>query len=112
MKLPGARPASSPKTSSRNEQGFTFVEILVSMLLLSVLGLVIWSALARGQGLVQRTFQGTLEAVRVLQLDTGLRKAAGRVRVPYWERGPAADSSPVRGWWRSIPGQRRIRCEQ
>ena len=93
----GTRCRRLPESSFRNERlsdgGFTFVEILVSLLLVSVLGLVIWSGLDRGENLVRRTFRGTADAVRILQLDTALRKAAGRVRVPYWETGPEVEAA-------------------
>lgn len=68
------------------------MEILVSLLLLSVLGLVVWTGLARGQGLVLRTFDAAADSMRLLQLDTALRAAAGRVRVPYWETDAGATS--------------------
>jgi prepilin-type N-terminal cleavage/methylation domain-containing protein len=93
MKMPGARSTRLPETSSQNERGFTFIEILVSLLLLSLLGLVIWNGLSRGEGLVLRTFQAAADSVKILQLDTGLRDAAGRVRVPYWEGDCAATST-------------------
>jgi len=111
MRMPGARRKRSPEISFRNEHssegGFTFVEILVSLLLVSVLGLVIWSGLARGENLVRRTFRGTADAVRILQLDTALRKAAGRVVVPYWEAGPEVETAgdSVRVSW--LDGQAR-----
>ena len=96
MRMPEAIKTRLPESSFRNEPssdgGFTFVEILVSLLLVSLLGLVIWSGLARGENLVRRTSRGTADAVRILQLDTALRKAAGRVRVPYWETGPQVEA--------------------
>jgi len=82
----------SPTTPQRPEAGFSFLEILVALLLFSVLGLVLWSGLASAQGLVRKTIQRASLSLQILQLDTGLRQALGRVRVPFWVRAEAAVS--------------------
>ena len=72
----------SPTPPKSAEAGFSFVEILVALLLASALGLVLWSGLAGAQGLMRKTLQRASFSLKVLQLDTGLRQALGRVRLP------------------------------
>ncbi len=96
--MPGGRPCASrgrPFSSEAGGQGgFTFVELLVSLVLLSVLGLVVWSGLLNADGLVRRTIRQAALSARVLQLDTFLRRSALRVRVPYWQTGLQANQEP------------------
>lgn len=89
------------------------MEILVSLLLLSVLGLVVWTGLARGQGLILRTFDAAAGSMRLLQLDTALRAAAGRVRVPYWEgdAGASSDAHSISVPWLDGYPDRRLSLE-
>jgi type II secretory pathway pseudopilin PulG len=78
------RTERSPIAPKSPEAGFSFVEILVTLLLLSALGLVLLSGLVGAQGLLRKTIQRTAFAVKILQVDTALRQAMGRVRVPFW----------------------------
>ncbi len=82
----------SPTAPKSPEAGFSFVEVLVALLLASALGLVLWSGLAGAQGLVRKTIQRASQSVKILQLDTALRQAVGRVRVPFWLEPEAAIS--------------------
>lgn len=69
----------------RVEAGFTFVEVMVSLLLVSVLVLVLVSALVGAQRLIGGAGETAVGAARLLELDEALRKAALRVRTPFWE---------------------------
>jgi len=80
----------SPTAPKRPEAGFSFIEILVALVLFSALGLVLWSGLGSGQALVRKTSQRATYALKILQLDNGLRQALGRLRVPFWVPAEAA----------------------
>jgi type II secretory pathway pseudopilin PulG len=82
----------SPTAPKSAEAGFSFIEILVALLLSSVLGLVLWSGLAGTQGLMRKTIQRASLSLKLLQLDTGLRQALGRVRLPFWVQAETAVS--------------------
>lgn len=86
--------AAERKSSPPNpiEAGFSFIEILVSMLLSAVLGLVLWSGLSNGEGLVRKTILRSSQAVEILQLDSALRRELERIRVPFWARSQTAVS--------------------
>ena len=80
------------------DEGSTVMEVLVTVLLLSVLGLALVSGVGAGVRLVRRTLRDTLVVAKLAQVDRRLREAALRVRTPYWEAGPDAESGP--GWLR------------
>jgi type II secretory pathway pseudopilin PulG len=74
----------SPTAPKHPEAGFSFLEVLVALLLAATLGLVLWSGLGGAQGLLRQTVRRTSLAVKILQLDTALRQGLERVRVPFW----------------------------
>jgi hypothetical protein len=65
------------------------VEILVSLILLSVLGVVVWSGLAGAQVLAGRGSLRAATYARVLHLDSTVRQSVNRVRVPFWVKSVA-----------------------
>lgn len=69
----------------KNEEGFTFIEILVSMVLLSVLGITIWTGLISSQGLIRKIISEASMAAKILQLDNFVRQNANKVKIPFWE---------------------------
>jgi prepilin-type N-terminal cleavage/methylation domain-containing protein len=84
----------------RREQGFTLVEVLIGMAIMSILGLAVWTAVTVGLRTAGRLHDGALANARLLLLDDRLREAVGRVRVPWWIAEPAVETAP--GAW-SIP---------
>ncbi len=75
---------SSLKKHLKSEDGFTFLEILVSLLLLSILGLILWSSLFNAQGLIGKILHEASFSAKVLQLDDFIVQAAQKIRVPFW----------------------------
>ena len=72
---------------ARGEAGFTFVEILVAMMLMATLTVVVTSGFLSGQGLLQRTIRTATESSQLLRTRETLRRAAARIRIPWWS-GP------------------------
>lgn len=70
--------------SRRPEGGWTFLEVLVALAVLSLLGVGAWDAAAVSLRLASGIRERTLEASRLLELDDRLRGLALRVRTPYW----------------------------
>jgi prepilin-type N-terminal cleavage/methylation domain-containing protein len=73
--------------SRRTEDGWTLMEVLVAMAVLSLLALGAWNAAAVSLRLASGIRERTLEASRLLELDDRLRALASRVRTPYWAGG-------------------------
>lgn len=69
----------------KNEKGFTFIEILVSMVLLSVLGITIWAGLINSQGLIRKIISEASTSAKILQLDNFVRQNTNKVKIPFWE---------------------------
>lgn len=82
----------------RSDGGSTVLEVLATVLLLSVLGLALASGVGAGVRLVRRTLRDSLAVARLAQVDRRLRQAALRVRTPLWESGPDTEAGP--GWLR------------
>jgi prepilin-type N-terminal cleavage/methylation domain-containing protein len=80
------RIARSP--SRPGEEGFTLLEVLVGMVVLSLLGIGAWSAVTVALRSVERFRDSARAGFRVLQLDDRLRACADRVRPPWWSGEP------------------------
>ena len=77
-----------------NEQGFTLVEVLVALALLSTLGLFVWAAAASGEKSLRRIVDGIRRYAEILELDAVVRSYAQRVLTPYWLPAPRSEISP------------------
>jgi len=87
--------------TARREDGWTLVEVLVSLSILSLLALGAWNAAAVSLRLASDIRDRAMEAARLLELDDRLRGLAGRVRTPYWtaEHAMSLDSGECRVAW-------------
>jgi prepilin-type N-terminal cleavage/methylation domain-containing protein len=71
-------------TSRPGEEGFTLLETLVGMVILSALAVGAWTATTVAWRSVARFRESARSGVRLLQLDDRLRDCAARVRPPWW----------------------------
>jgi len=77
-----------------SDRGSSVLEVFVTVLLLSALGLALWSGVSAGVRLGRRALHDALAASRMVQLDRVIRQAALRVRTPFWEPGPVEETGP------------------
>ena len=80
------------------EDGFTVLEVLAGLAILSLLGLGVWSGAASSLRTASRVRAAMLANARLLQLDDRLREAVGRIVPPWWCDGPEIRESE--GSWR------------
>ena len=69
----------------KNEDGFTFIEIMIALIITSLLGIVIWQGLARGSSLIEKISMSSSETVKVLQMEESIRTVTSKVIIPFWE---------------------------
>jgi prepilin-type N-terminal cleavage/methylation domain-containing protein len=82
------------RSSSRpGEEGFTLLEVLVGMVVLSLLGIGAWTAVSVAWRSVERFRAGSRAGAAVLQLDDRLRACAARVRPPWWGGEPGLSAA-------------------
>lgn len=74
--------------SRAGEEGFTLLEVLVGMVVLSLLGIGVWTAVTVAYRSVERFRESVRAGVQVLQLDDRFREGAARVRPPWWSGEP------------------------
>jgi prepilin-type N-terminal cleavage/methylation domain-containing protein len=87
---------SSPLTPPRSDRGFTFIEVLISLTILSLISLVVWGGLRNARTLIERiSYRGSATA-KVVQLDSFLRSSCLKVRPPFWLAALEVQSSEDR----------------
>jgi prepilin-type N-terminal cleavage/methylation domain-containing protein len=74
--------------SRRGEEGFTLLEVLAGMVVLSLLGIGVWTAVTVAWRSVERFREGARAGSQALRLDDRFRACAGRVRPPWWGGEP------------------------
>jgi prepilin-type N-terminal cleavage/methylation domain-containing protein len=70
------------------EEGFTLLEVLVGLVIISLLGVGMWTAVAVAWRSVERFRESARTGSLVLELDDRFRSCAARVRPPWWGGEP------------------------
>jgi len=79
--------------SRENEKGSTILEVLLTLFILSTLGIGAWHAAGVSLRMATRIRHSLMASARLLQLDDHLRSLAGRVLPPYWAPDQVVDIS-------------------
>lgn len=77
-------PAPPCPRGPATQDGSTLLEVLAALLIMSILGLGIWSAVSSSLRLTTKIHDSTMASTRILVLDDRLRALAGRIRAPFW----------------------------
>jgi type II secretory pathway pseudopilin PulG len=75
-----------------NDAGSTTIEALVALLILSIAGAALVAGTSGGIAAAVRAQGAAKDATTVLRLDDAVRRAALRVRLPYWDRSAVASA--------------------
>lgn len=78
------------RMKKNNEAGSTTIEALVALLILSIAGAALVAGSSGGIAAAVRAQRAAKNATTVLRLDDTVRRAALRVRLPYWDRSAAS----------------------
>ena len=83
--MPRPDPSSSPRGSSG---GYTLMEVLVAIAILSALGFGVWMSVSGSHRLLARVSSLDRGSRHVLLLDAALRAELARIRPPFWLGAP------------------------
>ena len=93
-------PRATRLSSRASEEGFTLLETLVAMVVLSAIGIGVWAAVTVSSQSVTRSRASGRAAAELLQIDDRLRACVSRVCAPWWSPAPTIQGGG--GSW-SIP---------
>jgi prepilin-type N-terminal cleavage/methylation domain-containing protein len=74
-------------TLSRNDDGFTLLEIMVGLAILSLIGVVVWQGIAHTGRLFEKISSSLFSTVRTVQMDQYLREETAKIKAPFWIKG-------------------------
>jgi prepilin-type N-terminal cleavage/methylation domain-containing protein len=74
--------------SRPGEEGFTLLEVLAGLVVLSLLGIGVWTAVTVALRSVERFREGARAGSQALRLDDRFRACVDRVRPPWWGGEP------------------------
>ncbi|MBN2443103.1 MAG: prepilin-type N-terminal cleavage/methylation domain-containing protein [Spirochaetales bacterium] len=70
---------------SNKEDGSTFIELLVAITIMSILGVTMWMGFATTVHLIRTVPESTRLIQEFIALDSVLREYMSRVRLPFWQ---------------------------
>ena len=70
--------------NSKKEDGFTIIEVLVAMTIMSILGITMWMGFSAAVSLIHTVPESSRLIQEIIALDSILREYISRVRVPFW----------------------------
>ena len=78
--------SSKPDKSifSRNDDGFTLLEMMVGLVILSLIGVVLWQGISHTGRLFEKISSGLFSTIRTVQMDQYLREETAKIKAPFW----------------------------
>ena len=72
-------------STKSSQDGFTLIEVLIAMFIMSILGMTVWMGFAVAVNLIHTVPQSTKLMQEFITLDSVLREYMSRVRLPFWQ---------------------------
>jgi len=72
---------------SDSEEGFTFIEILTALAILSLTGFLVWTGLSNGMAYIEKLSLRNREVSEMARLEYLFREEINRLGPSYWEAG-------------------------
>lgn len=69
---------------NRSEDGFTFIELMITLLITSLLIIGVSKGLIGGSRIVEKAVASSSTTVTILQMDNQIRSMVSRVYFPFW----------------------------
>ncbi len=73
------------RTSAPSEDGFTFVEVIVAIAIISITGFILWSGLNGIYETVLKVYKNSRITGELRQLEFLFRKNVDEIEIPYWD---------------------------
>lgn len=70
--------------TAKLEDGFTFIELMITLLITSLLIIGISKGLIGGSKVVEKAVAGSSTTITILQMDNQIRSMVSRVYIPFW----------------------------
>ncbi len=70
--------------TAKSEDGFTFIELMITLLITSLLIIGISKGLIGGSKVVEKAVAGSSTTITILQMDNQIRSMVSRVYFPFW----------------------------
>jgi prepilin-type N-terminal cleavage/methylation domain-containing protein len=70
--------------SRTGEDGFTLIELMVTVAITALIGLVVWQGAVQAQRTTDRMSIHSHTTIRTLQVERSLREQMKRIQIPYW----------------------------
>jgi len=79
----------------KNSSGFTLLEVLIALTLISLLGLAAFSVFPEVRGVAEKLKKANKYNYELLQLEHTLRSSVSRIQIPYWVQEITIEESSV-----------------
>jgi prepilin-type N-terminal cleavage/methylation domain-containing protein len=70
--------------SRTGEDGFTLMELMVTVAITALIGLVVWQGAVHAQGTTDRMSACSRATIQTVHMERALREQTGHIRMPYW----------------------------
>jgi len=70
--------------SPPNNGGFAYIEMMVALTIVSLVGVIIWQGMANTNTLLHKIVFHSSATVRLIQMEKSMRRFIGKVRYPFW----------------------------
>ena len=69
---------------SKNDDGFTLLEIMVGLVILSLIGVVVWQGISHTGRLFEKISSSLFSTIRTVQMDQYIRDETAKIKAPFW----------------------------
>ncbi len=68
----------------KNEDGFTLIEVMLALTIVSLLGIMIWQGLTKTGKLIEKIYFSSSTTLKIMEMEKYLRRMSGKIVVPFW----------------------------